>query len=321
MRAFVAMPFSQDFDQYWAATQEVSKKHSVELFRVDKHFSFERHIDIAIRREIGQADFLIAVLAGDRHREITNPNVAFEVGYAQGIGLETVLLAEDAEHLPFDFHQQRACLYHGDIAQFKDGLEKEIVLLKKMLREAYNKEVKNFTQEIARCLRITLPSEYRVFREDKGYLEETIWYAICYGDKKDFRYAVMLGTPVTLGCWLGNPEIRPRQKEFFREHHDHLRRHLGRDIHIDFKERDTGQPGKPPDANREEKSGETDIAAHLVTAWSREERRNQEFIKEVLEMPAKKTGTSEALQIALRLSDYVEVFEPLNREFHSKTWE
>lgn len=320
MKAFVAMPFAQHFDQYWTAIQEVCKKRDVDLFRIDKNLSFERHIDIAIRREVRKADFVIAVLTGDIQKQIPNPNVAFEVGYAQGSGMETILLAEEAEHLPFDYQQQRTCLYHGDLEQFKQGLEKELVLLKKMVVESYTKSLKNFTQEIARCLRITLPLEYRLFKEDMGYLDEKIWYAIYYSDRKrDFRYAVLLGQSdqVSLGCWLGNFEIRPQQKDFFKQHHDTLRRHLGREIHIEFQEIGNKSVQKEPEVVEQSKPEDTESVKVAFPNLSREEQRNREFVKEVLEMETKAPGTREALKIALRLTDYVEVFEPLNLEFQS----
>ena len=314
MKAFVAMPFAQSFETYWNVIQEVCKKRDIELFRIDKNLSFERHIDIAIRREIQKADFVIAVLTGDVQKNIPNPNVAFEVGYAQGIGMETILLAEEAEHLPFDYQQQRTCLYHSSPEQFKELLDKELVVLKKMVAENYTKNLKSFTQEIARCLRITLPSEYRIFKEDIGYMEENIWYAIYYGDKKDFRYTVFWGqyNQVVLGCWLSNPEVRGEQKEFFRQHHDLLRKHLGREITMEFKEKNNSSIQK-----NSENSEKTEENRPASSNLNREEKRNREFVKEVVEIETKTPGTREALKIALRLSDYVEVFEPLNREFQS----
>ena len=291
MKAFVAMPFAANFDKYWTAISEVCNSQNIGLFRVDKNLSFERHIDIAIRREIREADFMIALLTGDCHKEIPNPNVAFEVGYAQGHGMETILLAEEIEHLPFDFQQQRCCLYHGDMNKFREGLRQEVILLKKMLETADSENTKIFFKELTRCLRIVLPPEYRLFKEEKGYFEETIWYAIYFGkQKRDFRYSVAVDAHgrISLACWLANEEIRRQQKEFFKDHYDFLCKHLGYDIDIRFKEGGISS--------------------------RRMDQRNRELVKEAIETN-KKMDIKEVLQIALRLKVYIEAFEPLNRQF------
>jgi hypothetical protein len=54
-----------------------------------------------------------------------NPNVYLEVGYAWGVGVPTVLLVSDPDHLKFDAKGQRSLVYKN-ITELKSKLRKEL---------------------------------------------------------------------------------------------------------------------------------------------------------------------------------------------------
>jgi hypothetical protein len=73
-----------------------------------------------IRTAVQQSRLCIADLAG------SNPNVLYEVGYAQAAGKSLVLLAEEASQLPFDVAHQRVVLYGTDLEAARSTLQRAI---------------------------------------------------------------------------------------------------------------------------------------------------------------------------------------------------
>ncbi len=293
MRVFIAMPFSKSFDLYWQAIQEICKKYELETFRVDKNLSYERNIDIAIRKEILQSDFMIALLTGDQVVQIPNPNVAYEVGYAHGIGKEVILLAESVQCLPFDFKQQRTCLYQSDIETFKQLLSQEIDLLKPKLEAETREKLRNFFAEISRCLSIIVGPEYRFFKEAIGYQEDRIWHGIYFfKDKYFLQYTISCGddpSKVELQVWLADDQIRAEQKAFIRRSYDEIRRYLGYDVAIFL----------------DEKKG---IAPISLGA-------SKNLILQSMAFETRNPSTKEALTVALKLKTWIEVLQPIFVEF------
>jgi hypothetical protein len=55
----------------------------------------------------------LAAPAPGRRGQRVNPNVMFEIGYARGLDLPTILIAESAEQLPFDISVDRTIEYGG----------------------------------------------------------------------------------------------------------------------------------------------------------------------------------------------------------------
>ncbi len=293
MRAFIAMPFSKEFDLYWLTIQEVCTSQNIQTFRVDKNLSFERNIDMAIRKEIIDSEFVIAILTGDQNKQIPNPNVAYEVGFAQGIGREVILLAESVECLPFDFKQQRTCLYKQEISLFKELLTQELHLLCPKLEKENQQRIKGFFDEIKRCLEIILPPEYRLFKDTIGFQDNAIWYGINYFQNKYFlKYTVNCGddpTKVELQVWLSDDTYRKEQKAFAKLHYETLRDQLGFNANLLLEE-----------AN--------DVAARNLSL-------SKSLVIETIKFESRTPSTKEALHVALRLRTFVKVLQPIFIEF------
>lgn len=124
--AFVLMPFKKDQrDIYRLGIKEPCANVSVVAERVDEQM-YEEGILQRIYSQIHRADFIIAELTEK------NPNVFYELGFAQAIGKICLLLTKDAESIPFDLRHQRHIVY-DDIVSLKDQLLENIVWIKNTL--------------------------------------------------------------------------------------------------------------------------------------------------------------------------------------------
>ena len=129
---FVMMPFSKRFnDVYRLLIAPVAMDNGLTVLRADE-MSGPGFIIEQIRTAVQQSRLCIADLTG------SNPNVLYEVGYAQAAGKPLVLIAEDASHLPFDITHQRVILYGADLDAAKPLVQKalSIVLSTSRLEEA-----------------------------------------------------------------------------------------------------------------------------------------------------------------------------------------
>src|SRR5205085_7405644 len=72
-----------------------------------------------VRLKIRSAKFVVADLTD------ANPNVYLEVGYAWGVGVPTVLVVKNTDHLKFDVRGQR-CLVYTKIQDLEDKLTREL---------------------------------------------------------------------------------------------------------------------------------------------------------------------------------------------------
>ncbi len=102
---FVAMPFSQEMnDVFRFAIKGPIESLGYSCVRIDKtHFVGD--INGRIKECIRDSAFVVAELTGG------NPNVRFEVGYAQGCEVPTVLLIQDPADLGFDLQSERCLVY------------------------------------------------------------------------------------------------------------------------------------------------------------------------------------------------------------------
>lgn len=123
---FVAMPFSEDFlDTFYYGIQGPIHTAGFLCERTD-HDAFIGDIMERVKHMIENAAFVIADLTG------ANPNVFLEVGYAWGKGCPTILIAHQAQELPFDIRNHK-CLKYSSIKKLEESLSKEISELKTSL--------------------------------------------------------------------------------------------------------------------------------------------------------------------------------------------
>jgi hypothetical protein len=111
-RAFVAIEYGEPFDTFYREVIEPQAKKYYDVVRIDEK-SEPGVIFQDMQREISQSDIVIA--------EITpaNPNVFYELGYAQALGKPTILLAQRGGKLPFDIGS-----FYSLISKPNDGLDR-----------------------------------------------------------------------------------------------------------------------------------------------------------------------------------------------------
>jgi hypothetical protein len=124
-RAFVAMEYREPYDTFYREVIKPQAEKSYDVVRIDEK-SGPGVIFQDMQREISQSDIVIA--------EITpaNPNVFYELGYAQALGKPTILLAQRGGKLPFDIASYRVVFYddtiggksrvEGDLAKHLDAI-------------------------------------------------------------------------------------------------------------------------------------------------------------------------------------------------------
>ena len=79
-------------------------------YRVDEHYDAETLIIQKIREEIEDSEVCLAEITED------NPNVWYEFGFADGRGIQVVLICEvgNRDKLPFDVNQRDVYFYRTD---------------------------------------------------------------------------------------------------------------------------------------------------------------------------------------------------------------
>lgn len=120
MKAFVMMPFSEEFDDVFKiGIKETAEKEGVRAYRLDEELFNEGMLE-KIYSEIESADFIIADLSN------RNPNVFYELGYAHAIGKLCILITESADNIPFDLKHRRHIVYGGKLTYLQEHLQSNI---------------------------------------------------------------------------------------------------------------------------------------------------------------------------------------------------
>src|ERR1700680_1250918 len=124
---FVVMPFADSFAQvYKKGIEKACHDLNVKCERVDEQIYQGRILD-HVYQQIIAADLIIADMTGN------NPNVSHEVGCADVLGKDMILITQSTEDIPFDvatFHHVR---YEPDLpglAKLKKELARRIAFYK-----------------------------------------------------------------------------------------------------------------------------------------------------------------------------------------------
>lgn len=113
---FVMMPFNSEFEAvYRELISPAVLDAGLEVWRADQ-ISAPGAIVEQVRSAIRQARLCIADITGG------NPNVLYEIGYAQALEKPLVLLARDTERIPFDLAHLRVLTYGDATATTRDQL-------------------------------------------------------------------------------------------------------------------------------------------------------------------------------------------------------
>jgi hypothetical protein len=121
---FVAMPIKDEMDDvYHYGIYSAVKAADFVCERADLS-AFTGDILDWVKSRIRSASLVVADLTE------ANPNVYLEVGYAWGVGIPTVLVAQSEEHLKIDVRGQR-CLIYKKIKELEDKLTSQLSELKR----------------------------------------------------------------------------------------------------------------------------------------------------------------------------------------------
>ena len=124
MKAFVIMPFSNEFDDtFQIGIKDPAKKLDVNAYRLDEELFDQGMLD-KIYSEIEDCDFVIADLSNK------NANVFYELGYAHAKEKLCILITKDSENIPFDLKHKRHIVYGNSLKYLVEQIEKNIVWAK-----------------------------------------------------------------------------------------------------------------------------------------------------------------------------------------------
>jgi nucleoside 2-deoxyribosyltransferase len=119
MYAFVLMPFLPEFDDvYELGIIQATKENGIDACRLDKQIFVSDMLD-KIYAEIDKSDFIIADMS------TRNPNVFYEVGYADAKKKLVILLTNNSDDIPFDLKHRPHIVYES-ISQLKKDLIERI---------------------------------------------------------------------------------------------------------------------------------------------------------------------------------------------------
>jgi hypothetical protein len=123
-RSFVVMPFRKPLDQIYQTTiRPALEQEGYQVSRGDE-LLWPRIITDAILTEILASNLIVADITGH------NPNVFYEIGIADAIGVDLILLCQEGQTVPFDITQRRTLFYRPDN---RKGLSEQ---LRKLCRTA-----------------------------------------------------------------------------------------------------------------------------------------------------------------------------------------
>lgn len=121
-QVFVSGPRKKEFQNiYDFGIWEPVVSLGMKPVRIDREHFVGCIVD-EIKKQIGGSQLVIADVTG------SNPNVMLEVGLAMGAGIQTVLLCQDPEKLPFDIRHMNHLVYDPlDISDLAGGLRERLL--------------------------------------------------------------------------------------------------------------------------------------------------------------------------------------------------
>lgn len=133
----VLMPSAKRFtERYTLGIKEPLEGLGVSCERVEE-LGFAGDIMSKIFALIEEATVIVADMTS------RNPNVFYEVGYAQGLGKPVVLLTEGKDDFPFDLRNQKHIIYGRSIVRLREELLKTVKeLLKGRIAPVSRKDIR-----------------------------------------------------------------------------------------------------------------------------------------------------------------------------------
>ena len=110
---FVILPFEPSFDEIYANIQKIAELFGASAHRADVAQREARKITEQIVRLTRKADLIVADIS------MANPNVYYEVGYAEALGKPIFMIAKDLTNVAFDVQDYQIISY-GDRTNIRD---------------------------------------------------------------------------------------------------------------------------------------------------------------------------------------------------------
>lgn len=107
-QVFVLMPFREELEPIYQIIQEAGQRAGLQVMRADE-IMFPGRITDQISDAIERASLIVADITGQ------NANVLFEVGMANALGKDILIISQDREGIPFDIREQRVIFYENTI--------------------------------------------------------------------------------------------------------------------------------------------------------------------------------------------------------------
>jgi len=115
-QALVLMPFKKEFDEvYRVAFKEPLTELGYRCERIDE-LPFVGDVVQKLYDKLEHAGLIIAEMTGQ------NPNVFYELGYADALRKTVILVAQTAADVPFDVRSRRVITYEDGLPQLKERL-------------------------------------------------------------------------------------------------------------------------------------------------------------------------------------------------------
>ena len=119
---FILMPMAHELDPIYEIIREAARGAGLKSYRADA-IPFAGSIIDQIFESIARSGLIVADLTG------RNQNVMYELGIANAMGKQTLLLAQDIGEVPFDVRHQRVLIYDLSLGK--------AMVLKQRLTEAF----------------------------------------------------------------------------------------------------------------------------------------------------------------------------------------
>jgi len=126
-KCFIVQPLADEYKNRCDETYKPAiKKAGLEPYRIDEHYTATKMKIQSIKEEIEKSAVCLADITED------NPNVWYEVGFADGHDIPVVLIcnARERDKLPFDVNQRDTYFYHtesqGDWEELQEQITKRL---------------------------------------------------------------------------------------------------------------------------------------------------------------------------------------------------
>lgn len=140
MRIFLVIPFSKEFEDIHFSLKQAVELTGHTLVRMDQLMATGPIVN-QLQDEINKADLIIADVSNQ------NPNVMYEVGYAQSANIPVLLISQQGDLIPFDIASIQVLIY--DRKRLNETLTKRVrnYLSHTDFNEFYKKEKSAFEKE------------------------------------------------------------------------------------------------------------------------------------------------------------------------------